>query len=457
MTGSKTETDLLLKQAADIHALDENFRKSADTLLKKILSAGGENSNLTAESRKDAISAGETIRTLQTRLGREADFLAALAKARQSLDDEAIEEFLRMRGEEEFVRTFFPTPMLPQIAGFEPFYLSQTRMVRSDWAQVYVQGSRQLTQTDTYHTGRIVANVIGMWVNPKSKKSYCVLDMGGGKFAYVPDGKFGPPIDVSKIPDREELSGDGRRGPVSDLWNPPEAGERKGEWRRPGDPWQNFIVGNMRVTGLRGAAFPATPHANLCGELSVFFAVGETDLEAGLTKFAQMKGFGYWSINGKKTEYTGTQVLQNVNHATSSYDLRRLFEEYGWKARIQNGVMPMPDDLAEKLRSGGKTVFLVELDTRTKAHSKQTGQWIDNPTCGQLVAGASAPAAGRAAHWVSVTDVFQDKRGTIQVKVMNTYSGCEETYTWETFCKSCKNPGSSTGSYTFLEAMKGGD
>ena len=448
------DTDLLLKKAEEIHALDESLRNNADNLLAAILSVVGRYPDLIADAQKDALAAREVIQTLRSRLSQEAEALLALAKAYQSIDDEAIETLLRMRGEEGFLRTFFPIPIRPEIEGFEPYYVPQTRMVRTDWAPVYALGPRQLTQTDTYHTGRIAGNVIGTWVNPKTKKKYCVLDMGGGKFAFVPDGKLSPPIDLSKIPNREDVFTEGQRGPISTLWNPQAADGRQGEWRAAGDPWQNLIIGNMRVTGLRGATFPATPHANLCGELSVFFAVGETDLEAGLSRFAQLKGLGFWNIPGKKTEYNGTQVLQNVTHATSAYDLKRLFEEYRWKSKIQSGVVPMPDELAEKLRSGKKMISLTELDTRTKIHSKESGEWIDNPAYGQLVPGAQAHAAGRAAHWVTVTDVFQDKRGTIHVKVLNTYSGCEETYTWDTFHKTCRNPGSSMGSYTYVEAVK---
>jgi hypothetical protein len=455
MAHKKPDIDFLRKQAERIHALDENLRASADSLLQKIPGTGGTDPDPAPDVRTDAAAAGEMIQTHSARLGRAADLLAALAQAYASLDDEAIEAFLRTRGEDEFIRTFFPAPTHPQIVGIEPFFLPQIRMVQSDWAQVYIQGPRQLTQTDTYHTGRIIGNVIGRWVNPKSKKVYSVFDPGDGVFAFIPEGKLSPPVDVSTIPNREEVFAEGQRGPLSDLWKPPAAEERKGEWHAPGDPWQNFILGNMRITGLRGAVFPATPHANLCGELSVFFSVGETDLESGLTRFAQLTGLGYWNIDGKKTEYTGTQVLQNAGHATSSYDIQRLFAEYGWTGRIHNGVMPMPDELAENLRSGKKIIFLTELDTRTKAHAKEDGAWIDNPDYGRLVPGTKTPAAGLAAHWAAVTGVFQDRHGEIRVSVWNTHSGCEETYSWDTFSRSGKNPGSSAGSFTFVEAVKG--
>jgi hypothetical protein len=52
-----------------------------------------------------------------------------------------------------------------------------------------------------------------------------------------------------------------------------------------------------------------------------------------------------------------------------------------------------------------------------------------------------------------VVDVFQDGRGSIRVRVWNTYSGCDETYSWERISRSGKNPGTSAGSYTFLEAV----
>ena len=455
MTGATTDAELLLSQAGRIHELAGRIGSAADQLTRTVAATPGADSKLATEARTDAFSAGESIRSLQMQLAHNADLLAALAQAGRSLDTPAVEEFLRTEGEDELIRKYFPAPADPHLDGFKPFYLAQTRMVRWDWAQVYAQGPRQLTQIDTYHAGRVVPDVIGLWTHPRSNKKYHAVRTGGETFVFIPEGKLGPPIDASKIPFRDGLYEDGRRGPVSDLWKTP-AGNPKGEWRRPGDPWQNFIIGNMRVAGPRGAVFPATPHANLCGELSVFFAVGETDLESGLTKFAQLRGLGYWNLNGKKTEYTGAQVLQNVNHGSSPYDLRRLFEAYGFAGEIRSGVIPLPDELAEKLRAGRKFVLLAELDTRTKAHSKTTGAWVDNPTYGQLIPGASAPAAGRTAHWVTVTDVIRDRRGGIVVMVMNTYSGCGESYSWEMFCRSARNPGSSAGSYTYLEASKPG-
>jgi hypothetical protein len=455
MARIKVDTDQLLKNAEAIHAIGEHFRNNSNTLLGKILSIGSEYSDLPANARKDAYDAQQLILSIQSRLEIKADTLVALSRAYKSIDDETIASLMALRGEAWFLQTFFIPSLQPDIDGFDPYFIPQTRMLLSDWVPVYVQGPKGLTQIDTYHIGRIVRNIVGEWTDPKTGKKYYVVDLGGGKFGYIPQTNKSILLDLSKIPDREGVFTDGQKIPDPDRPPPFGPGGRDPDWYTPGGPWQSLILGKMNITGLGGAKFPLIPHANLCGELSVLFAVGETDLEAGLSRFAKLKGLGYWNTDGTKTEYTGTQVLQNINHTTSSYDLKRLFEEYGYEARVSNAVMPNPEELAEKIRSGHKLVFLTELDTKKEILSPISGLTVPNPTYGQLVPGASPQTLGRAAHWVTVTDVFQDSGGNIVVKVFNTYSGSEETYSWDTFVKTCQQPGSqTTGSYTYVEAVK---
>jgi hypothetical protein len=455
MSRIRVDTDLLLKNAGDLHNCDENFKKNADTLVSKLLCIGGEYPNLISDAHKDAFTAQETLQSIQSRLSIKADSLVALARAFQSIDDETIAALIAARGEGWFLQTFFVSPLYPDVDGFDPYYLPKTLMFRMDWVPVFVPGPHGLTQIDTYHTGCIVKNVVGTWTDPKTGIIYFVADLGGGSFAYIPQSKKSTEIDLSKIPDLEGVFTDGQRIPDSDLPPPFGTDGRKPEWFKPGDPWQNLILGKMNISGLGSTAFPLIPHANLCGELSVLAAVGETDLESGLSRFAHLRGLGYWNLDGTKTEYTGTQVLQNVGHTTSAYDLKRLFEEYGREARISTAVMPAPDELADKLRSGSNFVFLTELDTRKEIPSPTTGKPMPNPTYGQLVPGASPETPGRAAHWVTVTDIFQDGKGDIFVTVFNPYSGCEEAYSWDTFVKTCQQPGTQkTGSYTYIEAWK---
>jgi hypothetical protein len=326
-------------------------------------------------------------------------------------------------------------------------------MLLADWIPVYEMSSRGLKQTDTFHIGKILDRVVGIYTDPTTGIEYYAVDLGGGRFGFLPRQRASARIDLSKIPDRDGEFHDGQKvsGSISQLAETTAA--MHPDWFTPGQPWQDFILGRMKIHGLGGASFPMTPHSNLCGELSVLSALGETDLEAGLSRFARLRGLGYWNIDGSKTEYTGTQVLQNVGHATSAYDLRRLFEEYEWNARISTAVMPAPDVLAEKIRSGGKLVFLTELDTLKEIPSPSTGRPVPNPACGQLVPGGAPATPGRAAHWVTVTDVFQDGDGMFFVQVFNSYSGCEETYSWDSFVKTCQQPGTqTTGSYTYLEA-----
>jgi hypothetical protein len=448
MSGRQADPDRLRNPAEKIHEIGETFRISADDL-----SGSLQQSSDTADPSADIQSVVGAVRETAAQLSHHANLLAALAAAYLSLDDEAIESFLQRRGEEAFIRRFLPAASYPQIDELEPYFLPRLRMVQSEWTPVYVLDSQRLRQTNTFHTGRILRNAIGTWSNPETQTAYCVALVDDGTTLYLPEGTLSPPIDAARIPNREGVWDEGQRGPVSDPWQSAMEDGAEANWRNPGDPWQYFILGRMSITGLRGAVFPSVPHANLCGELSVLSAVGEKDLVAGFSRFAQLTGLGYWNIDGGKTEYSGTQVLQNVGHTTSSYDLKRLFEAYGWACRIHGGTMPLPDEWAEFLRSGGKVVFLTELDARKKAHSSKDGAWIDNPEYGRLVSGAQPHAAGLAAHWVSVVDVFQDGRGSIRVRVWNTYSGCDETYSWERISRSGKNPGTSAGSYTFLEAV----
>jgi hypothetical protein len=450
MSRIRVDTDLLFKNAETIHDSSADFLNLESQLPASIQSIGGGCPALAADARKDACAAQDLIRSIRRRLEAKADTLAALGRAFRSVDDEAITALIALRGEGWLRQTFFTPPFSPDIEGFEPEYLPQTRMLRTDWVPVFVQGRNGLTQVDTFHTGKIADNVIGLWTDPKTGKKYYIFEREG-IFYYLPESKSGNRIDGLKIPDRGGLFPDG--APLNAvLPHPFGPDDRDPAWYAAGDPWQNLILGKMDIRGIGGAAFDLVPHHNLCGELSVFFCVGEPDLPAGFSRFAQMRNLGYWNPDGSKTEYTGTQVLQDPDHATSAYDLRRLFEDYGWQAEISNGALPPPDELAEKISSGERLVFLTELDVLPEKYSAVENAMTPNPAYGQLVAGAPPQTPGRAAHWVTVTDVFQDGDGGICVEVFNTYSGKKESYSWETFVGSCRQPGNQVGSFAFLDA-----
>jgi hypothetical protein len=446
----RVDTDLLFAEAEKIHDGGASLRKLETQLPARILSIGFEYAELAADARRDAYAAQELLRSVRQRLEAKADSLAALGRAFRSIDDEAITALIALRGEGWLTRTFFTPPQPPGMDGFEPYFLPQTRMALADWTPVYVQGRSGLTQVDTYHIGSIIGNVVGVWTDPKNGRRYFVAE-SGGVFYFVPEAKQSRRIDVEALPDREGRFPDGAPLDAA-LPHPFGPDDRDPAWYAAGDPWQNLILGKMNIRGIGGAIFSLIPHHNLCGELSVFFCVGEADLEDGFSRFAQMRNLGYWNPDGSKTEYTGTQVLQDPNHATSAYDLRRLFEDYGWQAEISNGALPPPDELAEKIASGEKLVFLTELDVLPVKYSAVENAMTPNPTYGQLVAGAPPQTPGRAAHWVTVTDVFQDGDGGICVEVFNTYSGKKESYSWETFAGSCRQPGNQIGSFTFLDA-----
>jgi len=453
MTRIRVDTDLLFKNAEAVRLRADSLRKNGEVILSRILGVGGEYTELTAQARRDAYTTRETIQAIRAPLEIKADGLAALARAFRSIDDETISAILALRGEGWFLQTFFPSLLLPDIAGFEPCFVPQTWILLSDWVPVYIKGPHGLTQTDTFHTGKILDRVSGSWKDPATGIEYLVVDLGGGRFAFIPRNRKSARVDPSKIPNRDGAYTNGQTVPGTDSMLRFEIGGLPPDWHMPGDPWQNFTLGRMDITGIDGASFPMTPHGNLCGQLSVLRAVGETDLEEGLTRFAQLRGLGYWNIDGTKTEYTGTQVLQNVGHMTSAYDLRRVFEDYDWDAGISHASLPAPDAMAERIQTGTEFVFLTELDTRKEITSTETGRPVPNPNYGRLVPGAAPATPGRAAHWVTVTDVFQDNEGRIFVQVFNPYSGNEEAYSWDTFVKTCQQPGNQVaGSYTYISA-----
>ncbi|MBN2084260.1 MAG: hypothetical protein JW748_03480 [Anaerolineales bacterium] len=453
MNRIRVDTDLLFKHAEAIRLRADRLRKNGEILLTGILGVGGEYAELTSQARRDAYAAQETIRSIQQPLKIKADGLAALARAFRSIDDEIISALISLRGEGWFLQNFFPAPLLPDLAGFEPCFVPQAWILLSDWVPVFIKGPHGLTQTDTFHTGKILDRVIGTWSDPATGADYFVVDLGGGRFAFIPRNRKNARIDSTLIPNREGVYTDGQAVTGLDVPLPFQTGGSTPEWHAPGDPWQNLILGRMDIAGIGGGSFPMTPHGNLCGELSVLRAVGETDLEAGFTRFAQLRGLGYWNLDGAKTEYTGTQVLQNVGHTTSAYDLRRLFEDYGWDAGISHASLPAPDALAQQIHTGTEFVFLTELDTRREIFSPEIGRPVPNPSYGRLVPGAVPATPGRAAHWVVVKDVFQDGDGKIFVQVFNPYSGGEEAYSWDTFVKTCQQPGSQVaGSYTYISA-----
>ncbi len=119
MTRILVDTDLLLKNTEAIHLHAENFIKNGDALLSKILAVGGSFADLSARAERDAYAAQETIRSIQRTLEIKAEGLAALARAFRSIDEETVSALLALRGEEWFLRTFSPAPILPDIAGFE--------------------------------------------------------------------------------------------------------------------------------------------------------------------------------------------------------------------------------------------------------------------------------------------------------------------------------------------------
>jgi hypothetical protein len=453
MTRIRVDTDILLQNADAINVRAISLRENKETLLQKILSTQSEYAGLASEARQDGFAARETIQSVQGPLEGRAESLAALARAFRSVDEETVSLLMALRGE-GWLRQTFSSVCGPDVDGFQPYDSLRTRMLLADWVPVYVQGPNGLSQMDTYHAGHILNPVVGTWKDPRTGKEYFVVDMGGVQFAYIPQNKASAEFNLSRITTRSGVFFDGMKITDTEMCVPFGGDKLQPDWSLPGDPWQNLILGLMHITSIGNASFPLVPHHNLCGELSVLMAVGETDPEAGLSRFAELRGLGYWNSDGTKTEYTGTQVLRNVHHTTSSHDLKRLFEEYGWESRVSDGAMPTPEELAVKLQSGSKFVFLTELDTRKEIPSPETGRSIPNPTYAQLVPGAPPQTAGRAAHWVMLMDVLQDGNGAVFVEAFNPFTGGQETYSWDTFVKTLEQAGNQLGKFTFVEAEK---
>lgn len=454
----RVDTDLLAKLADEIHQLAVELNGAGNSLLSEIQSctAHTEYARLRRSAQKDAFEARQQIAGIERSLSEEADRLLSLSRAFRSIDERTITFLTGWLGE-EWLGKAYPGPRYPDLEGFEPYYSPQTCMALTDWAVMRDGGFVRILHM--YTTGQFIKDVVGVYTDSKGNQFY-VVDLGDGNFGYISADRASGPVDFSKVPDREGSFQNGQRERNPDLpepWNaewPPDS-----EWHEEGDPWQNLIIGNMDVENINNEAYSDMAHSNLCGELSVLFAVGETDLEKGLSGFAKLERLGYWnSEKGKMVYYNGSDVLQDGSHTTSSYDLTRTFKEFGWESKEldpdEKGILPTPEELAEKIESGHKLVFLTELDTQRQEYSAEAGGTVANPTYGQLVPGKPANTPFRAAHWVTATDVFQDSEGDVFVKVYNTYSGCEETYSWETFVKTCEQPGDQGGKYTYIEAWK---
>jgi hypothetical protein len=450
----RVDPDLLSHRADEINQASGEILRAGESLLTGIAQVLGASrfADLRTSARNDASAARDVLDRLQRDLSGNSEKLAALSRAFQSADDETIRFLNGMTDSSGRMQVFFGAQPFPNSDGFEPYDLPQTAMAVSNWAVMYAYGVKTILHT--FRNGELVGNIIGTWTDPKTGKKYYVVDLGNGQYGYIPADRLSAPIDHSKIFTREGVFSNGEKDPCQDFPAPLGSDSWMPNWRKAGDPWQDLQLGYMQIQGLRNAKFGTTAHANLCGEFSVMYSVGETDVEAGLSRFAQLTGLGYWDEQGKKVEYTGTQVLQNPNHATSAYDLTRFLQAYGYQSKSSSGILPTPDTLASQLQAGHKFIFLTELDTLKEIPSKETGEMVPNPTYGQLVPGAPPTAWGRAAHWVAVTDVFQDGTGGFCVEVFNAYTGQKETYSWDTFAKTCQQPGNSEGSFSYVEAWK---
>lgn len=148
-------------------------------------------------------------------------------------------------------------------------------------------------------------------------------------------------------------------------------------------------------------------HYNLCGQLAVIGAVGDT-LPDGLSLFNDI----VFKTSSDEVRDHGEDVLKE-NRSTWYYHLRDFLREYGWEAGSSTGDVSL-EDLISDLRGGEAVVALVNLDTWTEV----------------LVPGEGDRYT---AHWVTVLQVLRTVDGRDAVRVYNSFQNREEYYTWDRF------------------------
>jgi hypothetical protein len=356
------DPELLSKKADQIHQAAGDLIHAGDGLLSEVMRdiSASEYSDLQASVRHDGFAAKDLIQNLQRDLSGEADKLAALSRAFRSTDDEAVRFLVGAMGEIRSARSFFGSQQSPDIAGFEPYADSQTRMALTDWVFVYAQIPNRLTRMDVYKTGKIVSNIFGAWTDHKTSQKYYVVNLGNDTVGYIPVEQLSDPIDLSKIPEREGKYGNG--GVVEESSLLPPWGQQKwpkswidNQWWMSG-PQQNLLLGfmDLDVKDKNGNSinFRKTAHQNLCGELSVLASIGYPDLIEGLSIFA------------RKVPH-GVSILKDINMGTTIENLADYYRALGWSDTYNSGAMPLPDDIADGLAAGHKYVFGTQLATRT--------------------------------------------------------------------------------------------
>ncbi|MGD0173128.1 MAG: hypothetical protein ABSC61_01645 [Anaerolineales bacterium] len=334
----RVDPDLLEKLADELHQLTGVLNLAGDNLLNEIMRRSGntEYPDLQSSARGDAFASRDLISGIQRDLSGEADRLRLLSRAFRAIDDEAITFLTCQLGEQWLGQTFGRPQSHPDIKGFEPFYVPQTRMALTDWVYAYAQGCYGLARIDIYAAGRIIDNIIGSWTDSKTGKKYFIVDQGNGLFMYILMDQLSNLIDLSAIPYREGSYSNGMVVENSSL--PPPWGRNSwpqswidNEWWK-GGPQQDLRLGKMGLPGRDGkplAGLLDSAHANLCRELSVIASTGNTDIVGDLSIFANSKEVG-----------NGLAILKEPTMGTTPENLADFYRALGWHADPHQSAVP---------------------------------------------------------------------------------------------------------------------
>jgi hypothetical protein len=405
----RVDTDQLKAEADELRALADSLNRAGETLQTRVAAAGGD-AGLRASARGDALAAGERIQTLRRQLADQADRLASIARAFESVDDQTVAVLARALDGLRPIRAIPDVPPLPEEPGFEPYSQPETRMVAFGSITVFVGDPDHPTKRIWKKCGQFIRGILGVYTQPGTGKKYYVAflgcdDTGKPIYGYMPFYiNLSGPVDLSTIPLRKGEFSDGEAGDCTGFPEPWGKGRWPPDWIANewwlGGPLQDLNLKKMGLKGMLDAW-----NKNLCGELSVLETLGIADIPFGLEQFAGM-GTRSKNILSKDKPILGT-------------DLIAFFLSFGYAAAQKTGPMPTPSDLAHGLAAGGKYIFLTDLDTTT----------------GKLSSG------GHASHWVALQGVFQNEDGNFFVEVFNPYNNQPEYYSWDSFVATCKSPG----------------
>ncbi|MEW6718797.1 MAG: hypothetical protein AB1345_15020, partial [Chloroflexota bacterium] len=208
------------------------------------------------------------------------------------------------------------------------------------------------------------------------------------------------------------------------------------QYHNPGENAAQYL--NMRK--ILGAAYPATSHKNLCGELAVI-AVADKTLEDGLQIFSNTTVSRFNEANNQWVFIKGAEILKS-NETTWAHQLAQFFKAMGWEARSRNrhSAIPSPADapMIDSMLTEGKA--LVALVT------------IDGSRDGMLT--PLAESLRPIAHWVAITSVFKTRAGDTFMRVYNPYQNREELYSWPHFRQAWQMTAGNVSQFAVVVAEK---